>query len=71
MDVVGLYLQWHIFIKKLEYFLKKSQNHRIGNAGRHFWRSSGPIPVYKQGRLELVVQDHVQMPLAFEYLQGG
>jgi len=37
-------------------------------AGRHFWRSSGPISLLHQGHLEPVAQDHVQT--AFEYLQG-
>ena len=36
--------------------------------GRELWRSSGPIPLLKQGHLQLVVQDHVQMDV--EYLQG-
>jgi len=36
--------------------------------GRHIWRSSGPSTLLKQGHLEPVAQDHIQM--AFEYLQG-
>lgn len=33
------------------------------------WRSSGPIPLLKQGHLQQVAQDHVQMN--FEDLQPG
>ena len=29
--------------------------------GRDLWRSSGPTPLLKQGHLEPVAQDHVQM----------
>ena len=29
--------------------------------GRDLWRSSGPTSLLKQGHLELVVQDQVQM----------
>ena len=43
-------------------------NHRMVEVGRDLWRSSGPNPLLKQGHLEPVAQDHVQM--AFEYLQG-
>ena len=35
--------------------------------GRDLWRLSGLTPLLKQGHLEPVAQDHVQM--AFEYLQ--
>ena len=35
---------------------------------KDLWRSSGPMLLLKQGRLELVAQDHVQK--AFECLQG-
>lgn len=48
---------------------KLSLNHRMFETGRNLWRSSGPTPFIKQGHLELVSQDHVQM--AVEYLQGG
>jgi len=36
--------------------------------GRQLYRQSCPTPVLKQGHLEPVVQDSVQ--LAFKYLQG-
>ena len=36
---------------------------------RDLWRSSGLMPLLKQGHLEPAGQDHVQT--AFEYLQGG
>ena len=36
--------------------------------GRDLWRSFGPTPLLKQGHVEGVAQDCVQM--AFEYLQG-
>jgi len=35
--------------------------------GRDLYRSSGPTPLLKQGHLDLVAQDHVQM--AFEDLR--
>ena len=47
----------------------QSQNHRMVEVGRHFWRSSGPNPLLKQGHLLLVAQDHVWMVLW--YLQGA
>jgi len=47
---------------------QNSQNHRMVEVGRGFWRSSGPNPLLKQGHLELVAQDHPQMD--FEYLQA-
>lgn len=37
--------------------------------GRGLWRSSGPSPLLKQGRLDAVAQVRVQT--AFEYVQGG
>ena len=43
-----------------------SQNHRIVGIGRDFLRSCSPSPQLKQGQLEQVSQDHVQ--LNFEYL---
>jgi len=46
-----------------------SQKHKVVEVGRHLWRSSGPAPLFMQGHLELVVQDHIQ--LAFRYFQGG
>jgi len=36
--------------------------------GKDLWRPSGPTPLLKQGHLEPVAQDHLQM--AFEYPQG-
>ena len=45
-----------------------SQNHRTVEVGRDLWRSSRPNPLLKQGHLQLVVQDCVQV--ASEYLQG-
>jgi len=43
-------------------------NHRIRvvEVGRDLWRSSGPIPLLKQGHLEPVTQENIQM--AFESL---
>lgn len=35
--------------------------------GSDLWRSFGPPALHKQGRLQLVAQDQVQMP--FGYLQ--
>lgn len=46
----------------------ESQYHRMVEVGRDLWRSSCPALLLKQGHLEPVAQDHVQM--AFEYLQG-
>lgn len=37
------------------------QNHRLVEAGRDFWRSSGPSPLLQQGCLELVAQDYVML----------
>lgn len=37
--------------------------------GTYFWRLSGPTPLLKQGHLEQVAQEHVQ--IALEVLQGG
>lgn len=47
-----------------------SQNDRITvfEVGRDPWRSSGPMPLLKQGHLEQITQDHVQT--AFEGLCG-
>ena len=45
-----------------------SQNHGMAEVGRDLWRSSSPTPLPKQGHLERIAQDCVQM--AFEYLQG-
>ena len=42
------------------------QNHRMIEAGRDFGRSPGPTSQPKQGYLQPVAQDHVQM--ALEYL---
>lgn len=36
---------------------KKSQNHRIVEAGREFWRPSGPAPLLRQGHPEHTAQD--------------
>lgn len=45
------------------------QNHRMVEAGRvNLWRSSGPTSQPKQGYLQPVAQDHVQ--LALEYVHG-
>lgn len=35
---------------------------------RDIWRSSDPTPLFKQGQLEHIALDHVQM--SFGYLQG-
>uniref|UniRef100_A0A8B9Q4U4 Transmembrane protein 19 n=1 Tax=Apteryx owenii TaxID=8824 RepID=A0A8B9Q4U4_APTOW len=45
-----------------------SQNHRTVEFGRDLWRSSSPTLLLKQGHLEHVAQDPVQV--GFEYLQG-
>jgi len=42
-------------------------NHRMVEVGSDLWRSSCPALLLKQGHLEQVAHDHVQM--AFEYLQ--
>jgi len=39
----------------------------MGEVGGDLWRSYSPIPLLKQGHLELVAQDHVQV--AFDCLQ--
>jgi len=44
-----------------------SKNQRMVEVGTGLWRSSGPTPLLKQGRIELVAQEHVQS--AFEYRQ--
>ena len=41
------------------YRFTESQYHRMFEFGRDLWRSSGPIPLFKQDHLELVAQDHV------------
>ena len=41
-----------------------SQNHRMAEVRRHLWRSSGPTPLLRQGHLQPVAQDCVQV--AFE-----
>ena len=48
------------------YNITESQNHRMVEAERDLWRSSGPTLLLKQGHLEPAAQDHVQT--AFEYL---
>lgn len=40
----------------------------MADVGRELWKSSGPISLLKQGFLEPVAQDHIQ--LAFECLQA-
>jgi len=45
-----------------------SQNRRLAEVGRDFWRLSGPTTLLKQGHPEQVAQDRIQA--AFEYLQG-
>lgn len=42
--------------------------HKIAEAGRDLWLSSGPTPQLKQGHPELVTQDNIEA--AFEYFQG-
>ena len=49
-------------------WIPESQNSRKVEAGRDLWRSSYPIPLLREGHLEQVAQDRVQM--AFKYLQG-
>lgn len=48
--------------------LIRSQNHGMFEAGWDFWRASGSNLLLKQGPLETVAQDHVQM--AVEYVHG-
>lgn len=52
---------WHIFTLQKQYSLCLPiyQNHKKAEVGRNLWRASGPIPLTKQGHLELVVQDHL------------
>ena len=50
-------------------YMSGHTDHRMVEVGRDLWRSSCLAPLLKQGHLELVAQDHVQM--VFEYLQGG
>ena len=44
------------------------QNHEMVKLGRDLWRSSGPVPLLKQGHPEQAAQDHVQV--AFKDPQG-
>ena len=44
----------------------KSQNHRMVEVGKEFWRSSDPTSLLKQCSLEHNTQDCIQ--IAFEYL---
>jgi len=44
-----------------------TQNHRMFGVGRDLWGSSSPTVLPKQGHLEQVAQDFVQVD--FEYLQ--
>ena len=46
----------------------RSRHHRLVEVGRDLWRSLCPTPLLKQGHLDTVAQDHVQM--GSEYLQG-
>ncbi|KAK4827433.1 hypothetical protein QYF61_017990, partial [Mycteria americana] len=39
----------------------ESQHHRKVEIGRGLWKSPGPTPLLKQGHLEPVAQDHVQV----------
>jgi len=39
------------------------------DVGRDLWRSPGPTPLLKKGRLKPVAEDCIRM--AFEHLQGG
>lgn len=41
------------------------------DCGRDLWKSSSPTLLWKQGFLEQVAQDHVQVTWSFEDLQGG
>lgn len=56
------------FLKWMTFPCNKSQNHRMANAGRDYWRSSSPMSLFKQDHLEHVTPDCVQM--ALKYLQG-
>jgi len=67
-DKAGLYLILQLCGLSPRLHMMSSQNHRIVVFGRDLWTSSGPIPLLKQGHLEPVARDHVQV--AFEYLQG-
>lgn len=40
----------------------------MADVGRDLWKPYSPTPLLKQGNLDLVAQDHVQ--LSFEFLQG-
>lgn len=55
--------------KKLQYATEIDCYSRMVEIGKDLWRSSGLIPLLKQGHPEQVAQDHVQV--AFKYLQGG
>lgn len=48
---------------KNELYCTFSQNHRILRIGRALWKSSSPIPLPKQGHLEQVTQECVQVGL--------
>jgi len=39
------------------------QNHKIAETGRHFWKSSSPSPLIKQGQLELFTGGYIQSGL--------
>lgn len=41
----------------------------MSESGRDLWRSSGPIPLLKQGNLQPAAQDHIQT--AFDSFQHG
>lgn len=47
--------------------LSKSQDLRMVEVGKDFWRSPGPSPLLNQGHLDLVEQDCVQ--IVFRYPQ--
>jgi len=51
-----------------EWWGSPSQSHRLVEVGRDLQRSPGPTCLLKQGRLELLTQNHIQM--AFDYPQG-
>ena len=47
--------------------ITESQNHRMAGFGRDLWGSSSPTPLPKQGHLQQVAQDLIQV--GSEYLQ--
>lgn len=69
-NVVGLdlYSKWNKG-KQVNICLFFSQNHRMHEAWRDHWRSSGPTSLVKKGHLEQDAQHHVQMP--FEISRDG